>query len=103
MYLLQEKRDEEIGGELSDEIQNFVSFVPRYLSLFLKWFSIKKELRARKSTNLSFLRLSQRWPILFAVIGLVVHVVAGVQEWLESLLAGPGGSSSWPSVGKDID
>lgn len=50
----------------------------------------KKELRARKSTNLSFLRLSQRWPILLAVIVLVVHVVAGLQEWLESLLAGPG-------------
>lgn len=50
----------------------------------------KKITCTRKSTNLSFLRSSRRWPILLAVIVLVVHVVADIQEWLESPLAGPG-------------
>lgn len=77
----------------SDEIQDLMSLAPRYLSLFSKWwFPIKKKkiTCTRKSTNLSFLRSRRRWPILLAVIVLVVHVVAGIQEWLESPLAGPG-------------
>lgn len=74
-------------------------------ALFEMILDKKKELRARKSTNLSFLRLSQRWPILLAVIVLVVHVVAGLQEWLESPLAGPGArrrSHPWERISANV-
>lgn len=50
---------------------------------------MKKKRRACKSSNLSFLR-SHGPEVVHPRLSLLVHVVAGIQEWLESLLAGPG-------------
>lgn len=104
MYTSQEKRDEEIEGEPPDEVQDFG--VPRSTVsvALLEMIPDKKKLHARKSTNLSFLRIgAEGGPILpCRHRSRRPRRRRGYRNGWNPLWRGPGGSSSWPSVGKDI-